>query len=314
MSARFGSGNYQYELVKGWGDSWPVEGVASDVATDSNGQVYIAVRTSQTEACKTGVILVLNRDGSFVRQWGEEHFSTPHGLWINSDDEIFHADSANHTVIKFSTSGELIMTLGTKNQLGPIGGPFRSPTRAVQSPSGEIFVSDGYWQNRVHRFTQSGEHVLSWGKGEPVFNRDAWSFYKKEAGDLATGIPSTGPGEFNLPHDVTVSRDNRIFVMDRENNRCQIFDTDGSYLEEWSDIRGPNDAIVDQNDIMFIAEGVGSVLVTTLDGDVIDRWGKRGDDDGDFRGFPHGIWLDNQEDLYVAEVGATHAIQKFARI
>ena len=65
---------------------------------------------------------------------------------------------------------------------------------------------------------------------------------------------------------------------------------------------------------MFIAEGVRSVLVTTLDGDVIDRWGKRGDDDGDFRGFPHGIWLDNQEDLYVAEVGATHAIQKFARI
>ena len=115
MSGRFGSGNYQFELVKGWGDSWPVEGVASDVATDSNGKVYIAVRTSQTEERKTGVMLVLNRDGSFHSQWGEEHFSTPHGLWINSDDEIFHADSGNHTVTKFSTSGELIMTLGTKN-------------------------------------------------------------------------------------------------------------------------------------------------------------------------------------------------------
>ena len=64
--------------------------------------------------------------------------------------------------------------------------------------------------------------------------------------------------------------------MDRENNRCQIFDTDGSYLEKWSDIQGPNDAVVDQNDIMFVAEGVGSVLITTLNGDVIDRWGKRG--------------------------------------
>ena len=113
---------------------------------------------------------------------------------------------------------------------------------------------------------------------------------------------------------MTVSRDNRVFIMDRENNRCQIFDTDGSYLEEWSDIRGPNDAVVDQNDIMFIAEGVGSVLVTTLNGDVIDRWGKRGQNEGDFRGFPHGIWLDNQGDLYVAEVGEIHAIQKFARI
>ena len=84
MSGRFGSGNYQFELVKGWGDSWPVEGVASDVATDSNGKVYIAVRTSQTEERKTCVMLVLNRDGSFHSQWGEEHFSTPHGLWINS--------------------------------------------------------------------------------------------------------------------------------------------------------------------------------------------------------------------------------------
>ena len=119
MSGRFGSGNYQFELVKGWGDSWPVEGVASDVATDSNGQVYIAVRTSQTEERKTGVMLVLNRDGSFHSQWGEEHFSTPHGLWINSDDEIFHADSGNHTVTKFSTSGELIMTLGIKTSWAP---------------------------------------------------------------------------------------------------------------------------------------------------------------------------------------------------
>jgi len=143
---------------------------------------------------------------------------------------------------------------------------------------------------------------------------DAWDFYKKEVGDLATGTPGTGLGEFNLPHDVTVSRDNRVFVMDRENNRCQIFDMDGSYLEEWSDIRGPNDAVVDQNDIMFIAEGVRSVLVTTLNGDVIDRWGKRGQDDGDFRGFPHGIWLDNQGDLCYVEVVEIHAIQKFARI
>ena len=70
---------------------------------------------------------------------------------------------------------------------------------------------------------------------------------------------------------MTVSKNNRVFIIDRENNRCQIFDTGGSYLEEWSDIRGPNEAVVDQNDIMFIAEGVESVLITTLNGDVIDR-------------------------------------------
>ena len=66
------------------------------------------------------------------------------------------------------------MSMGVKDELGPQGEPFRSPTRAVQSASGEIFVSDGYWQNRVHKFTNNGDLICSWGEGEPVFNQEAW--------------------------------------------------------------------------------------------------------------------------------------------
>ena len=102
--------------------------------------------------------------------------------------------------------------------------------------------------------------------------------------------------------------------MDRENNRCQIFDTDGNFIDEWKDVRGPNDAVIDDNEVMHIAEGIGSVLITTLKGEVIGRWGSKGEDSGNFRGSPHGIWIDSHGDMYISEVGTTKGLQKFARV
>ena len=320
MADTFGTGDYQYELVEGWGQ-WPIDGIASDVATTSNGNVYVAVRTSYSglytragDNSNTGVIVVFDKNGNFLSQWGEEYFATPHGLWISPNDEIFHADSGNHTVTRFNSNGELLMSIGVKDELGPQGEPFRSPTRAVQSASGEIFVSDGYWQNRVHKFTNNGDLISSWGEGEPVFNQEAWELYRKEDNPNATGNTGTGPGEFNLPHDVTVDSNDNVYIMDRENNRCQIFDIDGDFINEWKDVRGPNDAVIDDNEVMHIAEGIGSVLITTLKGEVIGRWGSKGEDPGNFRGSPHGIWIDKQGDMYISEVGTTKGLQKFARV
>ena len=102
--------------------------------------------------------------------------------------------------------------------------------------------------------------------------------------------------------------------MDRQKNRGQIFDADGIYMREWSDIRGPNDAVIIDDNIMVVAEGIGSILIITLEGEVIDRWGQRGEGLGEFRGYPHGIWIDNNQALYVAEVGENKALQKFVRI
>ena len=306
MAMRFGVGDYRYELVEGWGE-WPVDGVASDVATDSQDRVYVAVRTSQTAESKTGVILVFDRCGKFLRSWGEDLFTVCHGLWIGPADEVLHADSGDHTVTKFDTDGNVLMTLGTRNEWGGPGTPFRSPTRAVQSTDGDIYVSDGYHQNRCHRFSPGGELLFSWGSGDPVY-------YQRVTLGNMTGTPGTGPGEFNLPHDITVDRNGLSYVQDRENHRCQIFDAEGGYLTEWRDVRGPNDAVIDEDDVMHIAEGDGSILIVRLDGEVIGRWGSRGEGPGHWRGFPHGLWLDSRGDLYVAEVGAQKALQKFARV
>ena len=306
MPTRVGAGDYQYEVAEGWGD-WPVDGVASDVATDSQDNVYVCVRTSQSEEKKTGVILVFDRDGKHLRSWGEDLFTVCHGLWISPTDEVFHTDSGNHTVTKFNTDGEVQMTLGTRDRLGEPGMPFRSPTRAVQSTSGDIYVSDGYQQNRCHRFSPSGELLFSWGRGDPVY-------YQREVIGKVTGTPGSGPGEFNLPHDITVDRNDMSYVQDRENLRCQVFDPEGHYVTEWQDVRGPNDAVIDEDDVMIIAEGMGSVLVTKLDGTRIGRWGENGSAPGQWRGAPHGLWLDSRGDLYVAEVNAKKALQKFVRV
>ena len=313
MTMVFGTGDYRYQLIEDWAD-WPIDGVASDVVTDSSGNVFVAVRTLQTPEQNTGTILIFDDKGNFLDRFGDEYFATPHGLWINSNDEILFADSGNHAVRKFDTSGKLMMTLGTPNELGAYGAPFRSPTRAVESVDGDIFVSDGYWQNKVHRFDSLGTHITTWGEGEPVFKKEAWELYKTETCCEATGVPGNGPGQFNLPHDVTVDNDKNVYIMDRQNNRCQIFDSDGIYIREWSDIRGPNDAVIIDDNIMVVAEGTGSILIITLEGEVIDRWGQRGEGLGEFKGYPHGIWIGNNQSLYVAEVGADKALQKFVRI
>jgi len=311
MAQQWGVEGYRYEFVENW-PQVEIQGVAADVAGDSDGRIYTVVRDPKPDGSfrditpGTGHMLVFDRDGKLLETREEGQLSSPHGLWINGDDEIFHADCGHHTVTKFSRSGEVLMTLGTQGQTGAPGEPFNMCTRATQSRSGDIFVSDGYGQNRVHRFTSDGEHILSFGSGDPVFIQE-WR------GEEVTGSAGTGPGEFNLPHHVMVDYDDNVYVMDRTNNRCQIFDTEGNYLREWSDVRDPNDAVIDRSGVMHIV-GVQGLELRTLDGGLVGRWGEKGEGPGHFTNGPHGVFIDDEESLYVAEVGGNNRLQKFARI
>ena len=305
MPKRFSAGDYQYEHVEAWGE-FPETAVVSDVATDSQDRVYACVRLKQGPEGSEGIMWVFDRDGKLLDSWGKDRFVGCHGLWIGPDDDIYYTDAGDHTVTKFDTEGTVLMTLGTKGELGPPGEPFNSPTRAVLSSSGEIFVSDGYQQNRCHRFTPEGELILSWGKGDPVY-------YERVVLGEVTGVAGTGPGEFNLPHDITVDRNGRAYVLDRENDRLQVFTSEGEYITEWGDVPGGNDSVIDGDDVMHIATGEG-MLVRTLDGKPVGAWGEKGEAPGQFRGAPHGLWIDSHGDVYVAEVGAKLALHKFARI
>ena len=304
MGKKLGVDGYQYESVDDWANI-TIPGVASDVATDSEDRVYVATRTTQDVDDKTGAILVFDRNGKFLRAFGGDKLRTPHHIWISPDDEIYHTDCADHVIRKYNPAGELLQVIGRPGQPGMPDQPFNQPTCAVRSPmSGDIFVSDGYRQSRVHRFTPEGELKLSWGSG-------AQNLYDFEVyGDDAPA--GTGPGEFNCPHGIVVGNDDRVYVMDRSNSRIQVFDENGEYLTEWA-IPGPNQAVIDSDGVMHSASGQ-QVWVTKLDGEHVGSWGERGAESWQFTGGPHGLWIDSHGDMYVGQVGAQNGLNKYARI
>ncbi len=312
MARRFGFGNYQYELVEGW-PKIEIKGATADVACDSRGRVYVGVRNPKPDGSPgnilggTGHVLVLDRDGNLVDNWGEI-CSSPHGVWINQQDEVFLSDTGFHTVTKHAPSGEVLLTLGTKGQAGAPGEPFNMPTHAVQAPNGDIFVSDGYGQNRIHRYSARGEYILSFGSGDSVF------INRRFGVGPAGGVQCTGPCEFNVPHDLVIDRDSRIIVMDRENNRWQIFDLDGNFISMNTAVTHPNKGVWDQDGVLHIGGGAG-VEVWTTDGKRLGSWGEKGSEPGQFvRGSIHGAWLDAEGSFYTAEAGFNNRLQKFVRV
>jgi sugar lactone lactonase YvrE len=253
------------------------------VACDSQDRVYVFIRSPQAE------VLVYSPDGRLQHRWGKELFTKPHGIWIDGEDNVFLTDTAEHTVRKTTLDGKVLMTLGTPGKPGAPGMPFNQPTRAVVGPSGDIFVSDGYGQNRAHRLSPTGERRVSWGE---------------------TG---KGPGQFELPHDISVDSEERVYILDRPNGRCQIFDGRGEFQTEWTGLLAPNDVFISPDQTFYIAEGGQRMSMLNRQGEVLARWGEKGTAPGQFSDSPHGIWVDSRGDLYVSEVIAENRLQKFAR-
>jgi DNA-binding beta-propeller fold protein YncE len=272
----------EYEVVEGW-DKLPIGWVYTQVAgvsVDARDRVYVLNRGEHP-------IIVYEKDGSFVRSWGEGMFKNAHGAYIDEKDHIYCVDRDRHILWKFTTDGELLMTIGNVD-VEADGEPFNLPTDVALAPDGDIYVSDGYGNNRVHLFSPEGKLLLSWGeKGE-------------------------GPGQFNLPHGIWV-RDGKVYVADRQNHRIQIFTLDGEYIDEWGGFKQPCDLSIDEAGIVYVPELQGRVSILNLDGEVLTRiGGERGHGPGEFYA-PHCTWTDSEGSLYVGEVLEGQRIQKFVR-
>ncbi len=310
----------EYEVLEGWEqlpEGWSFVEVAG-VAVDSQERVYIFNRGEHP-------VIVFDMEGKFLSAWGEGIFTNAHGIFIDGNDHLWLADNQDHTVRKFTTGGELLMTLGkagvsveTGFQWGstPVqrsGGPFNMVTKAAIGPDGNLYIADGYGNARVHKFTPEGELLRSWGE------------------------PGGGPGQFNLPHSIAVDSAGQVYVCDRENSRIQIFSGEGEFLREWNWLSRPCDLFIDGQDNLYIAE-LGWVTkanraphfrfmqapppghapiarVTICDPDANVQAQVGGEDallPGNFIS-PHGIWADSRGDFYVGEViKASGAIEQFA--
>ncbi|MEJ1231013.1 MAG: hypothetical protein WDM88_10920 [Galbitalea sp.] len=184
MNTTLGSGEYSYEANEVWGqlpDGWVLGEVAA-VAVDRADRVYVFHRGEHP-------LLVFERDGTFVRSWGEGIFTHPHGLHIAPDDTIYCTDDGDHSVRRFTLDGTLLLTLGMPGTPAPFqsGNPFNRCTHTALAPNGDIYVSDGYGNARVHRFSPDGRLLNSWGTA------------------------GTAPGEFNFPHNVLCDADGWVY-------------------------------------------------------------------------------------------------------
>ena len=263
---------------------------ATSVATDSNDNVYVFNRGLYP-------LIIFDKDGNYVGHWGEGEFNRPHGIRIDKDDNLYLIDDLDHIVQKRTRSGEILLTIGEKGKPSPWqeGGYFNRPTDvAVDEFTGDIFVSDGYGNSRIHKFNSKGDHLKSWGKS------------------------GSEDGEFSLPHNISIFDKDKIALCDRENFRVQIFDFDGNYLDQWHFHR-PIAIYSDQNEKeVYVAEagapdvqaGVPNlglrVVIVDEKGDRISSFGKGtlGENPDQFIG-PHGMAVDSAGSVYVAEVSYT---------
>lgn len=296
MPAILGTGEHRYRVVENFAklpDGWQLTDVAS-VAVDSKDRVYVFNRGAHP-------MVVLDREGNFLRSWGEGLFSRAHGLHIDADDNLYCTDDGDHTVRKCTTDGKVLLTIGIPEKPSPFmsGDPFHRCTHTALSPKGEIYVSDGYGNARVHKFTPDGELMTSWGE------------------------PGTDPGQFNIVHNIATDAEGFVYVADRENHRVQVFDGNGRYETQWNNLhrpcalcccggaKSPTFVIGELGPGLAVNRKVPNLgprlSIVDAKGNRIARLGGEagpGIASGKFLA-PHGIALDSRGDIYVGEVGVT---------
>jgi DNA-binding beta-propeller fold protein YncE len=297
-----GRGKHTYEVHEDWARlpaGWTMPAAA--VTVDSQDRVYCFNRSADHP------VIVFDRQGNVIQSWGAGLFAFPHAIRADEHDNLWLVDREHGQMFHVTSTGDRLRTIGTQGRRSDTGvdpsvphstayrhvthggPPFNLPTDIAVVPSGEMFVTDGYGNARVHKFSADGRHLFSWGE------------------------PGTGPGQFNLPHAVWIDRHGRVLVCDRENDRVQVFDQDGKLLHIWpTRLIGPAVFYVDADDVVYIPEhNAGMVSVLTLEGERLARWGQPS-----FRSC-HGIWADSHGDFYVVRPpvgGGPRRVVKHVRV
>jgi hypothetical protein len=289
-------------------------GEAVGVATNSKGNVFVYTRTGSTDATLGGSrsfthggarLFEFNRNGTFVREIGQGvyGFLFAHAVRIDPQDNIWVIDEGSSMIIKFSPEGRVLMTMGRKAEAVPVPAPnakrgaaqsgagvagdnFNRPTDVAWDAAGNIFVSDGYGNSRVAKFDKNGKFLKSWGSR------------------------GTAPGQFNTPHSIATDAQGNVYVGDRGNKRLQVFDNDGTFKAEYTNVgapwavcvsSGPHQYLYSSNSNGTASMDNGEIYKMELDGHVLGKFGRGGKLMKEF-GSVHEIDCRNPNELYVGEI------------
>lgn len=296
-----------YQVVRGW-PTLPegrVLGSATGVGVSSKGEVLVFHRAGRVwseplprEPLHAETVAVFDgRTGAFLREWGAGHFAMPHGLTVDGHDNVWLTDVALHQVFKFSANGKLLMVVGTRGAPGADATHFNRPTDVAVLPDGSFYVSDGYRNTRIARFSPDGRFLSQWG------------------------VPGKAPGGFDTPHAVTLDSAGHVYVADRENDRVQVFDGQGKFLRQLESpvIGRPYGLALAGDGRLLVADGGeqprqgpdrSALVVVDLQSGAAERVGRYGNQDGQFR-MAHDVAVDAAGNAYVVDI-AGQRVQKFA--
>jgi DNA-binding beta-propeller fold protein YncE len=293
-----------YEVDARWpqrpaGVEW---GHVPGVAVSPKDEVYVFTRAKPP-------VQVYDTGGKLLRSWGDAEIAVAHYLKFDPQGNVWVADVGNHVVMQFTPGGKLLKTLGTRGAPGEDATHLNKPTDMAVTPEGEVFVTDGYGNNRVVHFDRAGKFVKAWGK---------------------LGI---GPGEFSLPHAIVRDSQGNLYVADRNNVRIQVFDSQGKFLQQWRNLLVPWGLTITKNDELWVcgsspmpwAPGPNLlscppkdqvVMKFATSGKLLQLWTIPKGEDGHERpgevNWLHTVAEDSQGNLYVGDITGMRA-QKLVR-
>ena len=279
--ATVSSGPYTYDIVESWAklpQGWTF-GILVGVAVDSQERVYVCHQRNDPP------ILVFDREGNYLTSWGTGYINEGHIIYIGPDDVLYFVDRGVHLALKLTLDGQQLLEIGNRGIPSDTGttafggevkraaGPFNMPTRIMPSPSGDLYVSDGYRNCQVHRFSSTGSLISSWGE-----------FGK---GD---------PGKLHLPHSLWVDKEGLVYVCDRKNNRVQVFSATGDFVTQWPNLVEPVDICMDADESAYVHVGGPNnadpgIVVLDKQGNHLAEWSTP---------YAHQIWVDTHGDIYMA--------------
>lgn len=303
--------DYPHVTLSTWYEvdpAWPRKpadaawGQTPGVAVDAHDHVWVYTRASPP-------VQVYDADGRFIRAWGDENIKTAHHIKIDGGGNVWVADLGNHVVMQFTPEGRLLRTLGVKGEAGADETHLNRPTDMAVAPDGDVFVTDGYGNNRVVHFDRNGKFVKAWGR------------------------LGTGPGEFSIPHAIARDSRGRLYVADRNNARVQVFDPDGRFLAEWRDLVVPWGLCVMPSDDIWVCgsspmpwrkedKNLGCppkdqvFMRFNTEGKLLQQWtvpkGADGQEKPGECNWLHGMAVDSKGNIYAGDIKGQRA-QKFVK-
>lgn len=297
-----------YHVVHGWPvlPEGRVLGSAAGVAVNDKGEVFVFHRAGRTwseplptDPIRASTIAVFDaRTGKLLREMGAGMFAMPHGISVDRNGNLWLTDVALHQVVKLAPDGRILLTLGTRAEPGADGSHFNRPTQVGFAGDGTILVADGYRNTRIARFSADGRFLGQWG------------------------TPGKGPGQFNTPHAIAIDAVGKIYVADRNNDRVQVFNSEGQPLAIWASpqigrpygiaILGPDRfAIADGGEQPESGPDRSGLVIVDGKGRVLERVGRYGNQDGQFR-MAHHLAADRNGAIYVVDITGQR-VQKFVR-